>query len=83
PFVTPVLLFVNASAAEVQAGLQAVPHALLQFHGDETPAQCDALAQGRPYLRVARVPLGDGARNFDLLKYAADHRHAQALLLDA
>ncbi|NIC39921.1 phosphoribosylanthranilate isomerase, partial [Aquabacterium sp. A08] len=31
PFVTPVLLFVNASAAEVQAGLQAVPHALLQF----------------------------------------------------
>ncbi|NIC40391.1 phosphoribosylanthranilate isomerase, partial [Aquabacterium sp. A08] len=31
----------------------------------------------------ARVPLGDGARNFDLLKYAADHRHAQALLLDA
>ncbi|WP_101049412.1 phosphoribosylanthranilate isomerase [Macromonas nakdongensis] len=83
PFVTPVLLFVNASAAEVQAGLQAVPHALLQFHGDETPAQCEALAQGRPYVRAARVPLGDGARGFDLLKYAADFSHAQALLLDA
>lgn len=83
PFVSPVLLFVNASSAEVEAGLQAVPNALLQFHGDETPDQCEALAQGRPYLRAARVPLGDGARDFDLLKYAADYRHAQALLLDA
>ena len=83
PFVTPVLLFVNASSAEVQAGLQAVPHALLQFHGDETPEQCEALAQGRPYLRAARVPLGDGARDFDLLKYADNFHRAQAILLDA
>ena len=83
PFVTPVLLFVNASSAEVQAGLRAVPHALLQFHGDETPEQCEALAQGRPYLRAARVPLGDGARDFDLLKYADNFHRAQAILLDA
>ena len=83
PFVTPVLLFVNASLAEVQAGLHAVPNALLQFHGDETPAQCATLAQGHPYVRAARVPLGDAARGFDLLQYARDFSHAQAILLDA
>ncbi len=81
PFVTPVLLFVNASADEIAAGLQAVPNALLQFHGDETPEQCRAAA--RPFLRAARVPVGDGARSFDLLEYAQDYADAQAILLDA
>ena len=81
PFVTPVLLFVNASAAEVQSGLRAVPNALLQFHGDESPEDCQRHA--RPYLRAARVPTGDGAHSFDLLKYADTHRAAQAILLDA
>lgn len=81
PFVTPVLLFVNADAAEIAAGLQAVPNALLQFHGDETPEQCRVNA--RPFLRAARVPVGDGARSFDLLEYAQDYADAQAILLDA
>jgi len=81
PFVTPVLLFVNASAQDIAAGVQAVPNALLQFHGDESPEQCRAV--GRPYLRAARVPTGDGARAFDLLKYAEQHADAQAILLDA
>jgi phosphoribosylanthranilate isomerase len=38
--VTPVLLFVNASPGEVHAATTALPQALLQFHGDETPAEC-------------------------------------------
>jgi len=76
PFVTPVLLFVNASPALVQAALAAVPQALLQFHGDESPAQCEALA--RPYLRAARMAPG-----VDLLDCAARFASAQALLLDA
>ena len=42
PFVTPVLLFVNASPGEVHAAATALPQALLQFHGDETPAECAA-----------------------------------------
>jgi phosphoribosylanthranilate isomerase len=75
PFVTPVLLFVNATAAEVDAALQAVPHALLQFHGDESPAQCEAAA--RPYLRAARMAPG-----LDLLDFAARFASASALLLD-
>lgn len=81
PFVTPVLLFVNASAQEVQAGLAAVPNALLQFHGDESPQEC--LAHGRPHIRAARVQIGDGAESFDLLKYADQYTAAQAILLDA
>jgi len=80
PFVTPVLLFVNATAGEVAAASAAVPQALLQFHGDETPTQCEAA--GRPYLRAARMREG-----FDLLDFAASWRAEsalmQALLLDA
>ena len=76
PFVTPVLLLVNASAALRQAALAAVPQALLQFHGDESPAQCEA--PGRAYLRAARMAPG-----FDLLDFARRFAGAQALLLDA
>jgi len=83
PFVTPVLLFVNASADEVRAALDAVPGALLQFHGDESPEQCAALAGARPWLRAARVPVGAGAAGFDLLEYADRYSAAQAVLVDA
>jgi phosphoribosylanthranilate isomerase len=81
PFVTPVLLFVNATADAVQQGLAAVPHALLQFHGDESPADC--AASGRPFIRAARIPPGAAGAGFDLLKYAQDFAAAQAVLLDA
>jgi phosphoribosylanthranilate isomerase len=76
PFVTPVLLFVNATPKELQAARAALPHAVFQFHGDESAADCDAA--GVPYLRAARMTAG-----FDLLNFAARYPHAQALLLDA
>lgn len=75
-FVTPVGLFVNAAPDEIAAACQAIPTVLLQFHGDETPAQCDAA--GRAYLRAARMTPG-----FDLLDFALQFSNAQALLLDA
>ncbi len=75
PFVTPVLLLVNASPHEVRQAAEALPQALLQFHGDETPAQCEAA--GRPYLRAARMAAG-----VDLLDLARLFHSAQALLLD-
>ncbi len=81
PFVTPVLLFVNAPAEAIAQGVAAVPHALLQFHGDETPTACTAV--GRPFIRAARIPLGPAGADFDLLKYAQDFATAQAILLDA
>jgi len=82
PFVTPVLLFVNARPEEVAAACDAVPAALVQFHGDETAEQCRASTRGRPYLRAARIPL-DESQSFDLLEFALLHEGAQALLLDA
>lgn len=81
PFVTPVLLFVNASPEFIAQGVAVVPHALLQFHGDETPADCTAA--GRPFVRAARIPPGPAGTGFDLLKYASDFAAAQAILLDA
>ena len=85
-FVTPVLLFVNASADEVSQAAQQVPGAWLQFHGDETPAFCQEVAQnlGRHWIRVARIPKETpvGEMPFDLLKYASYYSQAHALLLD-
>ncbi len=82
PFVTPVLLFVNEAPERVQAALKELPGALVQFHGDESPARCAASTGGNQrYLAVARIPL-DGSP-FDLLKFASSHAAAQALLLDA
>ena len=76
PFVAPVMLFVNADARSIDAAIAAIPNLLLQFHGDESPAECAAPA--RPYLRAARIGPG-----FDLLDFAARYAGAQALLLDA
>ena len=75
PFVTPVLLFVNASPAVLRQAVEALPQALLQFHGDETPAQCEA--HGHPWIRAARMAPG-----VDLLDFAQRFAGAQALLLD-
>lgn len=82
PFVTPVLLFVNESVANVQAACAQVPNATLQFHGDETPALCAEAAAGRPWMRAARIPLAE-ATPFDLVEFASRYPDAQALLLDA
>jgi phosphoribosylanthranilate isomerase len=76
PFVTPVGLFVNAGAGEIGAALDAIPGMLLQFHGDESAAECGR--HGRPYLRAARMEPG-----FDLLDFAARFATARGLVLDA
>jgi phosphoribosylanthranilate isomerase len=80
PFVTPVGLFVNADPALIDAAVAAIPQLLLQFHGDETPAQCEERHRttGRPYLRAARMAPG-----FALLDFANAHANAAGILLDA
>jgi phosphoribosylanthranilate isomerase len=85
PFITPVLLFVNAPATEIGAACAMIPGATVQFHGDERPQDClDATGNGaRAYLRAARIPLGDDAAPFDLVQFAQDFSKAQAILLDA
>ncbi len=76
PLVTPVLLFVNAQEGLLREAAQAVPQALWQFHGDETPEQCDRWK--RPYLRAVRMQ-----PQTDLLDWARQYAGAQGLLLDA
>ena len=86
PFVTSVALFVNASVEDVVDVARLAPFALLQFHGDETPAQCAAIAHAvnRPFLRVFRVKPDTSAA--DLLEYERQYRAASplfsSLLLD-
>ncbi len=75
PFVTTVGLFVNAQAREVEHALEQTSLALLQFHGDETPAFCNGF--GVPFIKAARVSPG-----LDLLQYAQLYREARGLLLD-
>jgi phosphoribosylanthranilate isomerase len=76
PFTTPVLLFVNAAADLVEDALEAVPHALLQFHGDEHEAACSRY--GSPYMRAVRMDEG-----VDLLDCEQQFQSAAALLLDS
>jgi phosphoribosylanthranilate isomerase len=75
PFVTPVLLFVNATDAGIERALEAVPNALLQFHGDETAAQCERYA--RPYMRAIRMLEG-----VDLLDCEREYTSSIGLLAD-
>ena len=85
PFVTPLLLFVNEAADNIRSACGLVAGACVQFHGDESPADCLLATQpdGRAFLRAARIPMGAAAANFDLVKYASDYQSAQAILLDA
>ena len=91
-FVTPVLLFVNDTPERVRQACAAVPGALMQFHGDESPAYCTEMSQrtGRAHLKAARIPLStplptdlQADARFDLLEFAQLHHNAQAILLDA
>ncbi|MGH8353079.1 MAG: phosphoribosylanthranilate isomerase [Pseudomonas sp.] len=76
PFVTTVGLFVDASRCELNEILDAVPLDLLQFHGDETPADCDGYH--RPYIKALRVKTGA-----DIAAQAAQYSRASGILLDA
>ncbi|WXL24444.1 phosphoribosylanthranilate isomerase [Ectopseudomonas mendocina] len=75
PFVTTVGLFVNASRCELGEILDAVPLDLLQFHGDETPAECEGYH--RPYIKALRVKAGD-----DIAAQVARYNNASGILLD-
>ncbi|TCS39618.1 phosphoribosylanthranilate isomerase [Paucimonas lemoignei] len=87
PFITPVGLFVNASADEVSQILEIAPISLLQFHGDESVAECHEIAErvGRPFLRALRVKAD--MQPADLIEYDRQYRSSSkwfaGLLLDA
>jgi phosphoribosylanthranilate isomerase len=75
PFVTSVGLFVNMPRDQLQALLRQVPLDLLQFHGDESPADCEGY--GRPYIKALRVRPDE-----DLAATIANYSGARGILLD-
>ncbi len=75
PFVSVVALFVDAEHFEVEDVLADVPINLLQFHGSETPAQCESF--NKPYIKAIRMK--DDA---DLVDAVEQYSTAQGLLVD-
>lgn len=75
PFVTVVGLFVDASRCELGEILDAVPLDVLQFHGDESPADCEGFH--RPYLKALRVKPGD-----DIAGQIDRYANSSGILLD-
>lgn len=86
PYVSAVALFVNATVEEVRAVAASAPLSLIQFHGDETAAECAALAAAvqRPYVRAFRVR--PDTTQDELLEYERANRAASpwfsGILLD-
>ena len=74
-FVSVVGLFVNAEPSFVEEVIAKVGISLLQFHGDETPEDCERF--GPPYIKAIRVKA-----DTNLVQYARDFTSAKALLLD-
>ncbi|WP_180078787.1 phosphoribosylanthranilate isomerase [Acinetobacter sp. YH12251] len=82
PYVQTVGLFVNASAADIQDILKISPVDILQFHGDESPEQCQTIAQSvgrRWYKAIQMKPELDVIAEIQAFQQAG----ASAVLLDA
>lgn len=85
-FVSVVGLFVNASDDAVRAVHEQVPLSLLQFHGDESVADCarQAAMTGLPFLRAERMAattVPDSLLQCEL-SYSAASKLFSGLLLD-
>ena len=81
-YVQTVGLFVNATGDEIEQVLKTVSLDLLQFHGDETPEQCQQIAQqtGRRWYKAIQMQ-----PDLDVVKTIKSYQHvgASAVLLDA
>ena len=76
PFVSAVGLFMDARGEFIREVVSQVPLDLLQFHGDECPADCGLY--GRPYIKA--VAMRDG---INYAAYTASYPDAAGFLLDS
>jgi phosphoribosylanthranilate isomerase len=76
PFICKVGLFVDAGQSVLASIIEALPLDLLQFHGDESAADC--AASGRPYIKAVRM-----SPDVDLAASARQYTDARALLIDS
>lgn len=74
-FVSIVALFVNANKSLVEEVMRLVRPSLLQFHGDETPTECESYQHD--FIKAIRVN-----HDTNLIQYAKDFKSAKGLLLD-
>ncbi len=81
-YVQTVGLFVNATGDEIAQVLQQIPLDMIQFHGDETPEQCQMIAQqtGRRWYKAIQVK-----PDLDVVDVIKSYQYvgASAVLLDA
>ncbi len=75
PFVAGIGLFVDAEPDFVRSVLARVPLDMLQFHGEEPPAYCEAFH--RPWVKAIRM-----RPKTDLRALTRRYRDARGLLLD-
>jgi phosphoribosylanthranilate isomerase len=75
-FTAVVGVFVNGTPQEIEEVLTKVPVTCLQFHGDESPADCERY--GIPYIKTVRMQ--DGVLPAEI---ARSHPAARAILLDS
>ena len=76
PFISVAGLFVNASQNKIETVLSQLRLDVLQFHGDETAADCAQF--NLPYIKAIRVK-----PDTNLLQCCLEFNSAKALLLDA
>ncbi|HAD99163.1 MAG TPA: N-(5'-phosphoribosyl)anthranilate isomerase, partial [Gammaproteobacteria bacterium] len=76
PFINRVGLFVNADSSFIDEVLCEVPLDTLQFHGDESVAECTQYAM--PFIKALRVN-----QETNITQMADDYHQASGLLLDA
>lgn len=75
PFVTPVIVFVNAKVPEVLLLQEYLPTALFQFHGDEDSRWCESWEH--PFIKSIHMH-----SDTNLVELAGQYHNAKALLLD-
>ena len=75
-FVSVIGLFVDAPRALIEEAVRRVPLDAIQFHGQESPADC--AGYGRPWIKALAMRAG-----VDVAAAAAEYHGAASLLLDA
>lgn len=76
PMVTPIGVFVDPRQSEVERVLARAGLSVLQFHGDESPSECERY--GLPYIKAIRVRGGE-----DWAEIEARYAGARAFLVDS
>ena len=85
PYVNIVGLFVNATAQEIKQVLEHVPLDILQFHGDESPEQCQQIANYNKRRWYKAIQVKPDATSAEIIATIQQYQDAgaSAMLLDA